>query len=50
MWGWIAVLVLYVLGMGFFHVLGGLNAAAEAFERWGRTSSNKRLKRAPPSS
>jgi hypothetical protein len=33
---WIVVAVLYVLGMGCFHLLGGLGAAGEAFSRWGR--------------
>jgi hypothetical protein len=45
MWGWIAVLALYALGMGFFHLLGGLRAAGEALERWGRASSRARLQR-----
>jgi hypothetical protein len=49
MWEWIVVLVLYGLGMGFFHVLGGLGAAAEALERWGRASSVVQTNRASPS-
>jgi hypothetical protein len=42
MWGWIIVIVLYVLGMAFFHLLGGLGAAAEALQRWGSASSTSR--------
>jgi hypothetical protein len=34
---WVVVIVLYVVGMGVFHLLGGLGAAAEALEQWGRS-------------
>jgi hypothetical protein len=34
---WVVVIVLYVIGMGIFHVLGGLGAAAAALEQWGRS-------------
>ena len=37
---WIVVVVLYLFGMGLFHVLGGLGAAAETLKRWGRVSSS----------
>jgi hypothetical protein len=49
MWSWIVVLALYLLGMGCFHVLGGLRAAGEALERWGRASAVTRLRRASAS-
>ena len=39
---WIAVAVLYVLGMGFFHLLGGVSAAGEAFRRWGAAETVRR--------
>jgi hypothetical protein len=39
MWSWIVVVVLYVLGIGFFHIIGGLGAAAESLRQWGRVSS-----------
>ena len=39
---WIIVIVLYVLGMAFFHLLGGLGAAAETLQRWGSASSSSR--------
>jgi hypothetical protein len=42
MWGWIGIAVLYVLGMGFFHWLGGIGAAAEAFRRWGEATAQRR--------
>jgi hypothetical protein len=38
--GWIVVVVLYVLGIGLFHVLGGLSAAAEWLEGWGARSAS----------
>jgi hypothetical protein len=44
---WILIVGLYALGIGLFHVLGGLAAAGETIERWGRTAStlsgNQRL-------
>ena len=42
MWSWVVVIVLYALGIGFFRLLGGLGAAAEAFQTWGRASSVRR--------
>jgi hypothetical protein len=50
MWGWLLVLVLYAVGMGLFHVLGGIRAAGEAIENWGRASSAGRAQQASPSS
>jgi hypothetical protein len=41
-WDWILIGVLYVLGMGFFHWLGGLASAAEAITDWSRRTSPKR--------
>lgn len=46
---WIVIVALYVLGMGLFHLLGGLGAAAEAFQKWGAASARKRAKQASPS-
>jgi hypothetical protein len=42
MWEWIWIGVLYALGMGFFHWLGGIGSAADAIRRWGRASSAHR--------
>jgi hypothetical protein len=44
-WSWILVGVLYAIGIGFFHLLGGIGAAASAIERWGATSSAKRRRK-----
>jgi hypothetical protein len=36
---WIVILVLYALVLFGFRALGGIRAAGEAVERWGRSSS-----------
>jgi hypothetical protein len=41
---WIVVGVLYAVGMGFFHLVGGIDAAAEAFRRWGAASAARRAR------
>jgi len=41
-WGWIWIVVLYVLGMSFFRWLGGLDAAANAIQRWGHATAERR--------
>lgn len=38
----IVTLVLYVLGIGFFRWLGGIQAAGAAIERWGHASAERR--------
>ena len=50
MWDWIVILVLYALGMGFFHWLGGLGAAADALQQWVRAMSDARSRREAASS
>jgi hypothetical protein len=47
---WIIIGVLYVLALGFFRLLGGWNAAGQAFERWGRASAASRSDQLSPSS
>ncbi len=42
MWGWIGIAALYVLGMGCFHWLGGISAAANAIQRWGHATAERR--------
>jgi hypothetical protein len=42
MLSWIVVVVLYLFGMGFFYLLGGVGGAAEALERWGSNCSSIR--------
>jgi hypothetical protein len=49
MWGWIGVVVLYVSGIGFFRWLGGVGAAEDAIQRWGRVTAEKRRARSPKS-
>jgi hypothetical protein len=49
MWSWIIVGVLYVFGMGLFCLLGGLGAAADALQRWGRSRASTRADAASPS-
>jgi hypothetical protein len=39
MTNWIIVAFLYVLGMGSFHLLGGIRAAGEALRSWGHAST-----------
>jgi hypothetical protein len=36
--------------MGLFHILGGLSAAGEAIENWGRASAADREEHLSPSS
>jgi len=48
--GWIVTLALYVVGMGLFHILGGLGAAGEAIEDWARSMTGSRAERASSSS
>jgi hypothetical protein len=47
---WIIVIALYALGMGLFHILGGLGAAAEHLRSWGESHSTIRESRASVSS
>jgi len=47
---WIVIGALYVFALGFFRLLGGWSAAAEAFRRWGRASADDAQHRLSPSS
>ncbi len=42
---WVVVAALYLIGMGFFQLVGGVSTAAQAIQRWGRGSSIRRAKR-----
>jgi hypothetical protein len=42
MWGWIGIGVLYAVVMGLFHWSGGIGAAADAIQRWGHASADRR--------
>jgi len=48
MWEWILIAVLYVLGIGFFRWLGGVGAAADAIQRWGHTTAERRRRTSSP--
>ena len=45
MWSWIVIIVLYLLGMGFFALIGGVAGAADALAEWG---SQERVRTRPP--
>jgi hypothetical protein len=47
MWSWIWIAGLYVLGIGFFRWLGGIGAAAEAIQSWGRVTASRRRVTSP---
>jgi hypothetical protein len=44
-WGWIVVVAGYAFSLFFFHLVGGINSAADAIQSWGRNSSVKRLRK-----
>jgi hypothetical protein len=47
---WIIIVALYALGMGLFHVLGGLGAAGEHLRSWGEAHTSLRKTEASASS
>ena len=42
MWEWILIAILYMLGIGFFRWIGGVGAAADAIQRWGHVTAERR--------
>jgi hypothetical protein len=42
MTSWIILGVAYVFAIGFFRILGGVGAAGDAIERWGRATAARR--------
>jgi hypothetical protein len=44
-WDWVIVVALYGLGLALFLSLGGFASAAQAIQRWGRTSSARRAEK-----
>ena len=44
------IVALYLLGMGFFALVGGVRAAGDAIRRWGETESHRRRARISPTS
>jgi hypothetical protein len=49
-WSWIVIVVLYLLGIGFFSLIGGLGGAADALQDWGSRSASARARRSSASS
>jgi hypothetical protein len=39
---WIVIVALYLAGIGFFRLLGGVAAAGEAMRRWGEAAAMRR--------
>jgi hypothetical protein len=46
---WIEIVALYAFGAAFFRLIGGLGAASEALQSWGRASAERRRPRNPSS-
>jgi hypothetical protein len=42
---WIVVGLLYCAGIAFFHLIGGVASAGEAFRRWGGAYAERRRAR-----
>jgi hypothetical protein len=42
---WIVIAVLYVAGIGFFRLIGGLDSAAEGLKKWGGAYAERERKR-----
>jgi hypothetical protein len=42
MWSWIGIVSLYLFAIGGFRWLGGIGAAADAIEGWGRATIERR--------
>jgi len=39
---WIGIGALYLFGIGFFRLLGGVGAANQALQRWGEATARRR--------
>ena len=52
MWTWLIIIGGYAFSMFFFHILGGLAAASDAIQTWGRRSAERAVEEsgASPSS
>ena len=42
MFEWIVIVALYLVGMGFFRLVGGFASAGEALRRWGEAEARRR--------
>jgi hypothetical protein len=50
MWSCVLIVGGYAFSIFFFHIVGGINSAADAIQGWGRRSSERRIRRAGGSS
>ena len=50
MWTWVIIVVCYLIGAGFFRLLGGIGSASEALQGWGRNTTSVRGTASPSSS
>jgi hypothetical protein len=50
MWAWLWIAALYLAGIGFFHWIGGVASAANAFSEWGRATAERRRRATSSSS
>ena len=48
--GWILTVLAYVFAICFFRILGGVGAASDAIQEWGRTTARRRRRAASISS
>ena len=48
-WDVVVLVIGYGAALWLFNALGGFYGAADAFERWGRASATKRLRRSSSS-
>jgi hypothetical protein len=47
---WIVIAVLYVAGIGFFHLIGGVESAGEALKQWGHAYAERKRAGSSPGS
>jgi hypothetical protein len=40
MWSWLVIGLLYVVGIGAFHIVGGMSSAMDALRDWGRATTS----------
>jgi hypothetical protein len=45
MWTWILILGGYAFSMFLFHILGGIGAASDAIQSWGRSAAQRAVER-----
>lgn len=43
MWTWVIMVGGYAFSLFFFHILGGIDSAADAIQSWGRSSAERAL-------